>query len=179
MAGQTIEALALLRAQRHSFLNHLQVISGFLQLGKPERALDYLKEVQLELENWGRIMRLKVPEVAFVSLCKLEKARMQEIATNIDTSTNLAGFNLEEDVACRITDAAWEAALSLAGYGGTLKVSLKPSPEGYCWTFKVSPLKDEGACWASHIYSLEEMLAGTPGKYSWEPDAGELKVWLG
>jgi two-component system, LytTR family, sensor histidine kinase AgrC len=38
-------AMRLLRRQRHSFLNHLQVISGWLQLGRPEKAGHYLDAV--------------------------------------------------------------------------------------------------------------------------------------
>ncbi|HYF91395.1 MAG TPA: Spo0B domain-containing protein [Symbiobacteriaceae bacterium] len=39
------QALNLLRRQRHSFLNHLQVIYGWLQLDRPERARAYLDAV--------------------------------------------------------------------------------------------------------------------------------------
>ncbi len=34
-----------LRKQRHDFINHLQVIHGLLQLGKGQRALDYIDEL--------------------------------------------------------------------------------------------------------------------------------------
>ncbi|MDR1960982.1 MAG: Spo0B domain-containing protein [Gracilibacteraceae bacterium] len=33
------------RRQRHDFFNHLQVIRGYLQLGKVERALEYVDQV--------------------------------------------------------------------------------------------------------------------------------------
>lgn len=32
----------LLHKQRHDFLNHLQVIHAYLQIGKVERAMEYL-----------------------------------------------------------------------------------------------------------------------------------------
>lgn len=38
MAWQAREIISLLRWQRHDFLNHLQVISGYLQLKKNDRA---------------------------------------------------------------------------------------------------------------------------------------------
>lgn len=39
------EALAWLRMQRHSFLNHLQVIGGWLQLKQADRAAAYVAKV--------------------------------------------------------------------------------------------------------------------------------------
>jgi two-component system, LytTR family, sensor histidine kinase AgrC len=38
-------SMHLARRQRHSFLNHLQVISGWLQLGRQDRARQYLETV--------------------------------------------------------------------------------------------------------------------------------------
>jgi len=35
----------LLRIQRHDFINHLQVIHAFLQLGKVDRAIAYIEEL--------------------------------------------------------------------------------------------------------------------------------------
>lgn len=40
------EAIVLaLRKQRHDFINHLQVIHALLQLGKQQRALEYIDEL--------------------------------------------------------------------------------------------------------------------------------------
>jgi len=50
-------ALALLREQRHSFLNHLQVISGWLQLGRAERAAQYLNEVSARVAGESEVLR--------------------------------------------------------------------------------------------------------------------------
>ncbi len=42
---ENIEMITTLRSQRHDFLNHLQAVTGFIQLGKPEKALEYVDEV--------------------------------------------------------------------------------------------------------------------------------------
>lgn len=62
------EWAALLRGQRHSFLNHLQVISGWLQLGNIPRAQQYLISVAARLEAQGTIGRAEPPELALVLL---------------------------------------------------------------------------------------------------------------
>lgn len=39
------ELVRLLRVQRHDFINHLQVIHAMLQLGRVEKALQYIEEL--------------------------------------------------------------------------------------------------------------------------------------
>ena len=39
------EIINLLKIQRHDFVNHLQVIHAFLQLGRTEKALTYIEEL--------------------------------------------------------------------------------------------------------------------------------------
>ena len=39
------ESIALLKIQRHDFVNHLQVIHALLQLGRTEKALTYIEEL--------------------------------------------------------------------------------------------------------------------------------------
>ncbi len=60
--------LDLLRFQRHSFLNHLQVISGWIQLGKLDRARDYLQEVATRLEAQGELSLVQPPDLVLVLL---------------------------------------------------------------------------------------------------------------
>ncbi|MGE5676143.1 MAG: Spo0B domain-containing protein [Mycobacterium leprae] len=62
------DALAILRRQRHSFLNHLQVISGWLQLAKPERASEYVARVAARMESDGQAIRSLTPDLGLVAL---------------------------------------------------------------------------------------------------------------
>jgi hypothetical protein len=60
MSGEQIspeQALYLLRRQRHSFLNHMQVISGWLQLDRPERARLYLEAVSTRMVGESDVLR--------------------------------------------------------------------------------------------------------------------------
>lgn len=46
MAGEICEELErLLRAQRHEFINHIQVIHAYLQLGRVEKAMRYIEDL--------------------------------------------------------------------------------------------------------------------------------------
>lgn len=64
MSERLIRALALARGQRHSFMNHLQVISGWLQLGKAERATEYIARMAARMEAESQVLqRIEHPEV--------------------------------------------------------------------------------------------------------------------
>lgn len=42
---------AALSKQRHDFLNHLQVVYAYVQIGKADRALQYMDELADEMKN--------------------------------------------------------------------------------------------------------------------------------
>ncbi|MCL5935612.1 MAG: Spo0B domain-containing protein [Firmicutes bacterium] len=82
--------LEIMSLQRHDFLNHLQVISGLVQLNKADRVKEYIKQVSTEMEKMSRISCLRVPEAALALLlgnCLAEKYQVKvvyDISTNID-----------------------------------------------------------------------------------------------
>lgn len=62
------QALQLLRRQRHSLLNHLQVISGWLQIQRPERALQYLNGLADRMADESEAMRQGPPLLGLLVL---------------------------------------------------------------------------------------------------------------
>ena len=79
--------ISFLRVYKHDFLNHLQVIQGYLQLQKPEQALRYLKEAMKDVELYGSVLRLKLPAVAFWLLLKELELRKQGITMHLCSDT--------------------------------------------------------------------------------------------
>lgn len=72
-SGQVCEELIrLLRVQRHDFVNHLQVIHAMLQLGRTEKALNYIEQLardnglvndQIKMHNRQRDCKQKLEVV--------------------------------------------------------------------------------------------------------------------
>ena len=60
--------IQLLRRQRHEFLNRIQVVSGYLQLGYPERAGEYLQELAADMELDRELLVGFEPEVSLYCL---------------------------------------------------------------------------------------------------------------
>ncbi|MFC5598739.1 ATP-binding protein [Deinococcus cellulosilyticus] len=70
------EYSGLLRAQTHEFNNRLHTISGLLQLGHHQEALQVIQqETRLNQQHLSRISQISVPKVAALLLGKGERAR--------------------------------------------------------------------------------------------------------
>lgn len=52
------DVIDIYRQQRHDFLNHVQIILGYLQIGKDDRAVDYIHRVIDETNDERSIFRL-------------------------------------------------------------------------------------------------------------------------
>lgn len=87
------EIIHLLKTQRHDFINHLQVLQGYLQLGKTEMAARYLQDVSREMVESGWVFQLPWPELAAVLLLKDGQAEDRQAATVVKLSL---GKNLEK-----------------------------------------------------------------------------------
>jgi len=48
----------ILRRERHDFLNHLQILRGFLQLGKYEKVIEYIDRVSESIHHLQEYFRL-------------------------------------------------------------------------------------------------------------------------
>lgn len=103
--------LEVIQVQRHDFLNHLQVISGLLQLNKADRVRDYIGQVCSEYERLSRITRLKSDEVkAVLLIANLEAAKVQ-VEFVYDIQTNLAHLGVPGQVVATALDRCIKHAL--------------------------------------------------------------------
>lgn len=84
-----VKLLEIIQLQRHDFLNHLQVISGFQQLNKPDRIHDYVKQVTLEIAEMSKTTRFKIPEVAAAVLAGFYEASKYECKIVLTVNTTL------------------------------------------------------------------------------------------
>jgi len=66
--------LEVIQVQRHDILNHFQVISGFLQLNKPDRIREYIELAIKEMNGMSQTTRFKIPEVSAALLVGLNEA---------------------------------------------------------------------------------------------------------
>lgn len=83
------ESLENLRAQRHDFISHLQVIHGLLQLGMINEARDYVASLCAEIRQPTRIISLNHPALAALLQSKIALAESQGITCQCEVTTEL------------------------------------------------------------------------------------------
>lgn len=75
--------------QRHDFMNVLQIIKGYLQLGKPDKAQEYITKVVQPLQECSRFAKLELPY--------LQGFLLSFYMMNLD-KTKLLNFYLEDSL---------------------------------------------------------------------------------
>lgn len=75
-------AIEQIRMQRHDFMNYLQVIYGYLQIEKPEEAINYIKNINQKMVIFSQLFNLENPIFALL---------MQDVITN----SYKLGFSVE------------------------------------------------------------------------------------
>ncbi|MFC4454994.1 sensor histidine kinase [Deinococcus sonorensis] len=124
----------VLRAQTHEHQNRLHTLSGLLQLGRPQDALQLIRqEVQRDADLRGLLRDVAVPRLAALLIGKRERAAELGLGFHLEPGANL-GAHWDSSSETLVTGAgnlienAFEA---LRGQGqGTVTVSIGEDPEG-------------------------------------------------
>lgn len=81
------ELISSVRAQRHDYHNHLQVISGLVQRKEYEEVSIYLKELNIELQSQQALLQLNHTSLAALLQAKKEIAQVHNVTMKIDAYT--------------------------------------------------------------------------------------------
>lgn len=91
-----------LRAQRHEYLNEMQVVYGLLEIGEYEEARDYLKPIYADIASVGKALKTSKPAVNALLQAKMELAKTKGIKLFIEVSSDISGVKLEQWDLCKI-----------------------------------------------------------------------------
>jgi len=98
-----LEALnRMLRAQRHDFKNHVQVMSALLEMGETEEAKAYVARLSQDLRNVGLALRTAKPAVNALLQAKANICDSKGIRFEMDIATRLETLPIEQWEFCRI-----------------------------------------------------------------------------
>lgn len=103
-----------LRAQRHDFLNHLQVVYSLMEMREYNEATNYLEKVYGEIRALSSVLR--TGSAAVNALLQVKAAACQDmgIALEMDIQSRLEGLSMPSWELCRVLsnllDNAMEAA---------------------------------------------------------------------
>ena len=91
-----------LRAQRHDFLNHLQVISSLVQLEEYDEAKKYLSKIIGDIRQLGELLRTYNAAVNALLAAKSVDAQKNKVLIKFHVSAKLKNMPIEDWQLCRI-----------------------------------------------------------------------------
>ncbi|MBB6218431.1 sensor histidine kinase regulating citrate/malate metabolism [Anaerosolibacter carboniphilus] len=96
------EVIDALHGQKHDFNNHLNLIAGMLQVGKPERALEYIFDVSQKVDEVFSISKIKNIEIAATLSRKCAIAESKGITVEMDITTSLENLRMDPIELCKV-----------------------------------------------------------------------------
>jgi sensor histidine kinase regulating citrate/malate metabolism len=139
----------LLRHQKHDFLNHLQVISGLLQLQKPEQALNYVRKITDDIQQGSKMLEISLPELAIFLLEKQREAANMQLTIKILATTELAAVGIPVARLMHTIALLWETVIEALKFVPAMarELSLFITEEEYRYVFSfrvpAPPLAEE------------------------------------
>lgn len=86
----------LLRTINHDYLNHFQVISGYLQMGRAQQALLYLKDAVETIQHRGSLLRWIYPTTVLLLLQWQSNFRERGRILGIECETDLKEIGITD-----------------------------------------------------------------------------------
>lgn len=91
-----------LRAQRHDYLNHMQIVYGMMELEEYEELRGYLEPLYKNMMKTGKAIRTSIPAVNALLMAKLGVAEAQNIDFYIEVKSDLKHLNMEPWELCKV-----------------------------------------------------------------------------
>jgi sensor histidine kinase regulating citrate/malate metabolism len=91
-----------LRAQRHDFMNHLQVVYSLLEMDEQKDALKYIDHVYADIQRVGKTLKTAVPAVNALLAAKVSDCERHGIRVELNVHATLAEIPLSGWALCRV-----------------------------------------------------------------------------
>lgn len=91
-----------LRAQRHDFMNHLQVVYSLMEMNEYTDARDYIDKIYKDIQKVSRVLKTANPAVNALLQAKMLACEQREIRMELNISTALKDLYVPSWEFCRI-----------------------------------------------------------------------------
>lgn len=109
-----------LRAQRHDFLNHLQVVYSLMEMEEYKEARDYIEKVYGDIRAVSRVLRTANPAVNALLMVKLDACEKQGVHAELHIASAWKELAIPDWEMCRVLGNLIDNALD------ALKETRKP-----------------------------------------------------
>jgi len=131
------ELNATLRAQRHDFRNHIQVIYTLTELDDRQAALDYMDKVYADIQKVGRALRTASPAVNALLAAKLADCEENDIEFTSDIRTDWADCPVPDWEMCRILGNLIDNAIEALSDAPEKRITVSLWEDVRSWHFAV------------------------------------------
>ena len=127
-----------LRAQRHDFLNHLQVVYSLMEMREYEEANRYIEQVYGDIQQVSRALITACAPVPALLRAKLAEAEQKGVRVELTVHAAWDALPIPAWEMCRVLSNLIDNALdALAGTPGpTLSIELNEDVKGFSFTVK-------------------------------------------
>ncbi|MDA8334501.1 MAG: Spo0B domain-containing protein [Peptococcaceae bacterium] len=172
------DILELIARKNHDFLNHLQVISGFLQLNKEDKAREYIREMGLEVERMARVLNSRPPEVAAALLTVMNRAGAEEVAIELPAALDLTGVAIPALPLGRLLEDLAECPLSQGCSSRTVSFVLQEQDRRLFLRMAFHQSQSASRFLEQGVAAADALLAGYGGRARLLFEGGRVEIVL-
>ena len=96
------ELNSTLRAQRHDYLNHLQVVYGMMELNEYEELHSYLEPVYKDMLKTGKGLKTSKPAINALLKAKMGEAEGKDIDVYVEVKSDLKALHVADWEICKV-----------------------------------------------------------------------------
>lgn len=147
MLQQTLSQLEelnkTLRAQRHDFKNHLQVVYSLIELEEFNDTKEYIEKVYNDIQSVSQVMRTSNPAINALLQAKTLACRKRGIELVLNINSQLNGIKMPAWEFCRIMGNVTDNAIyALENISGNKYIQIDISEDINSYIFRI---KDNGS----------------------------------
>lgn len=101
-----------LRAQRHDYLNHLQVVYGLMELEEYDELKGYLSPIYKGMMKTGKALKTRNPAVNALLRAKMAEAESRGIDFYVEVKSNLKNLQVESWELCKVLSNLMDNAMT-------------------------------------------------------------------
>lgn len=126
-----------LRAQRHDFLNHLQVVFSLIEMDEQKEAADYIEKVYGDMQSVSRAMRTDNPAINALLRAKLADCEAAGVLTEMDVSGSWRELPMPAWEMCRVFSNLMDNAIDALEDTADkrLRILLREDLHGFSFSF--------------------------------------------
>ena len=131
------ELNSTLRAQRHDYLNHLQVVYGMMELNEYEDLHNYLEPVYKDMLKTGKALKTSKPAINALLKAKMGEAEGKDIDVYVEVKSDLKELQVADWEICKVLSNLIDnamTALEEQSDGKKIEIDITETKEEYVFS---------------------------------------------